>query len=149
MYFWRTGQLASDIKLKGIGEAEKKNYYLAATIVTLASIFILSLSAQKNTYAALLEFVCIITISIIGITITFATNKGNDGIDYIGRIVSLSFPLTIKIVLFGFIFGFFAGFFSAITKNAAFLPWSLSLFTVVIQAWYFWRLNVHLKFINA
>jgi hypothetical protein len=149
VYFWKTGQLASEIKQKGIEENDKKNYYLATTIVTLASMFIVSISAQKKIYVSLLEFACVLIISIIGIKTTFSTNKGNSGVDYIGRMVSLSFPLLIKLILFGFVFGFIVGFSAAINGNVAFVPWSVSLFTVVLQIWYFWRLNIHLKYINA
>jgi hypothetical protein len=152
VYYWKTGQLASEIKNTGLEEATKKNYYLATTIVTLASIFVISVSSQKNLIFATLEFTAIILVSIIGIKITFTTNKGNSGIDYVGRMVALSFPLLIKLILFGIIFGLTIGFYAGFSKNTAlsnFLPWASSLVAVVIQIWYFWRLNIHLRHINA
>lgn len=150
MYFWKTGKLASDIKTVGIEEAVKMSYYLATTIITLImSMLVIALSPQKDIYSALVECISLIIISILGIKITFASNKGNLGIDYIGRVVALSFPLSIKMLFFGFIFGFVLGLYVEMSKNTAFMPWATSLSTVIIQMWYFWRLNIHLRFINA
>jgi len=63
------------------------------------------------------ESIVIVTITIIGINVTFKTNGENDSSDYVSRMVMLGLPIFIKIVAFTFLVGIFAGIFSASDKE--------------------------------
>lgn len=149
MFFWNTKQLATIIKQEGLSEHIRMNYYLATSIFSALSIYMTVLIPRNNTYAVLVEAASILLILIFGIKITFSSNKGKDGSDYVGRMIALSFPLLIKALVIGLVFGVIIGIYSGYTGNKNVNDWPITISTIAIQAWYFWRLNLHIKFINS
>ncbi|MDL1964271.1 MAG: hypothetical protein LWW98_08070 [Deltaproteobacteria bacterium] len=149
MYFWKTKQLAAFIKDAGLTENIRKNYYLATSILMLISIYLIALSPPKNYYAIIVEAVSALAITIIGIKTTFSANNGEKGSDYVGRMIVLSLPLVIKILVIGFLFGLIVGVYIGISGNSDVESWATMILSISLQAWFFWRLNIHLKCINA
>ena len=149
MYFWKTTQLAADIKNNKVSEKSKMYYYLLLTSLSniMAYEFLMELSYDMT--AALSELLLTFLVIIIGTLVTFNTNKGEGGVDYIARVVMLGLPISIKIIalmLALFIF----------LSEIIFYYWAYDLLTdtfisigvVLASVLMFYRLNVHLKFIN-
>ena len=149
MYFWKTAQLAADIKNNKVSEKSKMYYYLLLTSLSniMAYEFLMELSYDMT--AALSELLLTFLVIIIGTLVTFNTNKGEGGVDYIARVVMLGLPISIKIIalmLALFIF----------LSEIIFYYWAYDLLTdafisigvVLASVLMFYRLNVHLKFIN-
>jgi len=149
MYFWKTKTLASDIKSGNFSEKDRKNYYLATSILVAISLYLGYLEPPTNFYPVLIEVIGIIAVIIIGINITFKSNNGNDGQDYLGKMTALSLPLLIKLIIISLVFGIVIGIVFGSVGNKGIQEWLMSLFIILIQIVFFWRLNVHIKSINT
>lgn len=149
MYWWNTKKLAEDIKSGEFSEQQRKSYYIGTTILGLLAVYIITAAPAADPVATLIEAASVIAISILGINITFKTNRGNEGRDFIGRSLVLSFPLIIKILIFGIFYGFAIEIAIEILQSESFNTWAMLPFGILIQIWYFWRLNVHLKALNT
>jgi hypothetical protein len=151
MYFWKTDELARAIKEDKVSELEWKNYYLAASVFLLISIYLGALAPRTGGIPLLLlEAALIIAITVVGINITFKTNQLGTGGNYIARVTALGFPILIKIFLLGLLGGIISGILAGTQVFAESSPQILiSLISVLAQLFFFWRINHHLKFINT
>ena len=109
--------MANSIKENAITKETKKNYYLVASLLATIATYIASIYGVEDKMVTLSESIVIVTITIIGINVTFKTNGENDSSDYVSRMVMLGLPIFIKIVAFTFLVGIFAGIFSASDKE--------------------------------
>lgn len=148
MYFWNTKALAQDIKNDNLTDYDWKNYYLTGSLIITLSMSLTSLSPQENITASLVGLILLIGIVIFGVSITFNTHQfsGNCKGNYISKMTALAVPITFKLFAFAFIIGLFLGIAKA--QNEAFMVWGSVVISVLVQAIFFWRLNVHLKDIN-
>jgi len=148
MYWWNTRHLARNLKENLLSEYDKMKYFLATSLLVTLGIYLSYFDARNSYTAILTEALLMILIIIFGIRRTFKTNNGNEGSEYIVRMTCLSFPILIKLFVLGFILGLVLGIASVgveIVKN----DWITLIFSVSFEALYFWRLNIHLKHINA
>ena len=99
MYFWKTDQLAADIKNNKVSEKSKMYYYL----LIMASYNIVTYQYLADftvdTTIAIIEMVVTTLIVIIGTFITFKTNNSRGGSDYIARVIMLGLPISIKLIV--------------------------------------------------
>lgn len=150
MYIWKTRSLADDIKNNNIRANDWKNYYLAISIFSLFGIYLIKLSPQENVSAILVEFIIMIGIFVTGITHTYKTNKGDEGIDYIPRITALTLPILVKIVLLVILV---LSLTDLLAQPLSFyqktLEWRTSIVNILVQSTLFWRINISLKYINS
>ena len=149
MYFWKTAKLASDIKDKNFAENDRKNYYLATSVLMLLGMYLGYLNQLKNMYAVVFEIIGVIFVTIMGVNITFKSNKSNDGSDYLGRMTALSFPLSIKLFLVSLLPGVILVISIELVLTEVMESWIMSSFIILAQAVFFLRLNVHIKNINT
>lgn len=150
MYIWKTASLASDIKNDSVEISEWKKYYLALSIFMTLALYLTALTPREDMLSMLVEVIIMIGILIFGIQATYQSNLGDSGVDYIARMTALSFPLTIKFFLVSLLFGAVIGVLSgmALLPESA-MSWIMVGFAAVVQAAFFWRLNCHIKSINA
>jgi len=152
MYFWKTQQLADDIKNNKISEKGKMHYYLVMMVlfnIAASSSFLVEGVGAVNTTLAVSEMLLVIMVVIIGILITFKTNNGESGVDYIARATMLSLPIGVKIFAFTMMF-------DIVLFEAVYYYWDfdvlsdlfISLQVVLISMLLYWRINTHLKYIN-
>ncbi len=150
MYFWKTLALSDDIKNDALTENDWKQYYLAGSIFVSISMYLVTLTPRSDTSILLVEAIATVGVLIFGINITFDTNQEGGSSNYVARITALSFPLLVKIFLLSLLVGVMLGIAGELSSlPAAFLEWSISIFTIMIQMVYFWRLNEHLRYINS
>lgn len=150
MYIWKTDLLSSEIKEHTLTEKDWKNYFLASAILITLSMYMLQTLPRTNMISLMVEAILMIVITFIGINIAFKSNQKNKGTNFVARITALSFPLSIKIIAASFVFGIILGFLNEMdpisTENE---EWAYTAFTVVIQIIFFWRIKVHLTYINS
>ncbi|MBL4881590.1 MAG: hypothetical protein JKX82_09730 [Oleispira sp.] len=152
MYFWKTQDLAKKINDGSLSEEDKKNYYIVISIITIASLYIAIGGGTTDGIATLTECILSIAITALGINVTFKSNKGNEGNDYIARVAILSVPITVKLFVFGILAGLVGGIIAGIIggeESADLGQWSMVFISIVLQVIFFWRLNVHLSSINT
>jgi len=150
MYIWKTESLATDIKNNNVGAGELKNYYLTLSIFMTITMYITAISPRENMLMVLVELIALIGILIFGVSITYQSNKGDEGVDYISRMTILSLPITVKV----FSVSLFVGIVCGILGEALKLPddvieWLMVGFVILIQIVFFWRLNCHIRYINT
>lgn len=150
MYIWKTAALATDIKNNSIGTNEWKKYYLAVSIFMTLAMYLTALTPRENMVAVLVEAIAAVGILIFGVSITYQSNKGDSGSDYIQRMTALTFPISIKIFLLSLLAGVLIGVLSEVASlSDTVLEWLMVVFVTVIQVIFFWCINVHIKHINA
>ena len=150
MYIWKTDKLSSDIKENTLTEKDWKDYFLASAILISLSMYMIQTLPRTNMLSLMVEAILMIAITVIGINIAFNANHENKGTNFVARITALSFPLSIKIIATSFVFGIILGFLNEMdpisTENE---EWAYTAFTVLIQILFFWRIKVHLTYINT
>jgi hypothetical protein len=150
MYIWKTDKLASEIKENTLSEKDWKDYFLASAILITVSMYMLQTMPRTNMFLLMIEAILMIAITVIGINIAFNANQENSGTNFVARITALSFPLSIKIIATSFVFGIILGFLNEMdpisTENE---EWAYTAFTVLIQILFFWRIKIHLTYINT
>lgn len=148
MYFWKTEKLATELKADALTEHAKKNYYIGTSAITLIGIYLAIISGTTNVSMTLIEGLLMLTVTVLGINLTFKTNKGKD---YITRMVVLSFPLFIKLYTAALVAGLIIGVLTSMNNSQIepFTPSLTLLISVGVQLIYFWRLNIHLSKISS
>jgi hypothetical protein len=155
MNYWKTNEIVESIINDSISEAEKKNYYIGVSLITVAGMYLAINQGTTNGMVTVIEFLLISCTIIIGVNITFKSNSGVEGKDYISRIVLLSFPILIKVYVLALLIGFGAGVVIGIMKLGGAESefelglWFSPILSVLAQVFYFWRISVHLKIINT
>ena len=150
MYYWKTDRLAEKLKNNDLTQAEYRSYYIATSVLFSIGYYLTLLEPQVTLYAVIFEAIGGILVTIIGLNIIFRVNGGNSGNSYLNRVVSLSFPLFIKMVV--------ASFVSAVlleslremgSVNSEQMDWLYSASVILLQIAFFWRIKVHVQYINA
>jgi len=113
-------------------------------------VYLAVLTPRENMVSVLVEAILMIGILIVGVGITYQSNQGDDGIDYISRMTALSFPVLIKMLLISVLGGIIIGVLSvAGSFSEELVEWCFVLFAVIIQVLFFLRINIYIKPINA
>lgn len=150
MYIWKTNKLSTDIKENNLTEKDWKQYFLAGGVLVILAMYLLQTSVRVNMMSLLVEGLLMLVITIVGINITFNTNHDNSGTNFVARITALSFPLSIKLIVVSFFYGILIGVANEISPfSVENQEWAFAIFTITIQAIFFWRINVHLLYINT
>jgi hypothetical protein len=150
MHYWNTKKLAAEIKAGVLSETDRKNYYIGSSVITVIAMNMAIIAGAENKYYAIATAVLSLFIIVFGINLTFKANGGNEGRDYIARVLILSFPLFIKIYVLAVLASIvlMVPVYMISGNNPMVVEWISLLISVAIQIIYFWRLNVHLKEIN-
>jgi len=158
MYIWNTKRLASDIKDNNIGEKAKLFYYLIFGVFAsfgLKSVLPDSWSdTDCNSSDCLIDFLLVVLIFIIGALITFRSNKGEGGSDYIARVIMLSVPICIKfnvlllLILAILLPSVMNNPFSIRSANSLEIAANIKDILPLMYIVMFWRINFYLKSIN-
>jgi hypothetical protein len=149
MYLWKTESLAKEIKENLLSTNDWKKYYLFGSLFVMGVMYLNMFSPKRSITAVLVEVIYMIGIFIYGINKTYKTNKGDAGVDYISRMTALTIPISIKLMVLALGYGIVSGIVNeTLAIPAAFNEWEMVILTCFIQTLSFWRINVHLKFIN-
>ncbi|ENW91946.1 MULTISPECIES: hypothetical protein [Acinetobacter] len=159
MYFWNTKKLIEDLKNDRLSEQNYKNYYLISSVFMFIIMFAMRLSpivdVVQNTIDALLNII----IFIIGVNFCFKANGGNQGKQFLSRLICLCLPIGIRFILAYFllilciIFAFIvtARFIDSTQIPALIAPyqkWVMLIISIFMQVMMYWRFCVALKAIS-
>jgi hypothetical protein len=147
---WETGKLAEEIKNKSLTQNDIKNYYLTISLIGLINGYFAILEIPEAFSNALIfEAVSSIFITIIGLDVIFNANLGNQGTDYINRVVLLSFPLLIKVILISSLFVIAFGAAGELDNYLIRDGWVVAIYSVITQIVVFWRIKIYIQYINS
>ena len=150
MYIWKTVSLADDIKNNAVEQNEWKKYYLTMSIFMTLVMYLTALSPRGDLAVVLIEAITVTGIVIYGVNFTYQSNNGDIGVDYIPRMTALSLPILVKLFLLSLFIGVLTGILSEVfLLSAVIIDWFMAGCVAVIQAIFFWRISIHLKYINA
>jgi len=151
MYLWKTKNLAIRLKEDSLTQVEKKNQYIAMTVFTTIFMYIAIIGGGSDINLAVIEALLACVFAILGLNYLFSSNGGENGVRFIERVVLLSLPILIKVFLATFLVSIVFGFIAVAIGQAAlaesYLP--ILLLNLSLQLVYYWRVNVHLNFINT
>ncbi|MBI5248339.1 MAG: hypothetical protein HY912_02490 [Desulfomonile tiedjei] len=113
MYWWNVSKLAEDFREGRVEEKERFKYFLATSIVWALGAQPFFYYGQTFKIAHVISAAVFVTVTIIGITVCYRANRTGDNTDFVGRMICLSWPISIKlavlfstivVILFGVIF---------------------------------------------
>jgi hypothetical protein len=99
MYWWNVAKLAEDFREGRVEEKERFKYFLATSIVWCigAQPFFYYGSAFK--IADLIYAAVGLTVTISGTVLCYRANRSGDNSDFIGRMICLSWPISIMLAV--------------------------------------------------
>ncbi|EKO3805080.1 hypothetical protein NTE05_002285 [Vibrio harveyi] len=148
MYIWKTSKLSEELRDNKVPDSDWIKYALIFLIFYTVTPYLMILAPYASNEAMITEAVGILVVSIFGVGVTYRTNN-RDGKTYILRSIALSIPLSFRFVALSVLVGMAIVSFDFGDQHY-FIIELLSTFSVIaLQALYFWRLNVHLKYINS
>lgn len=126
-----------------------KNYYLATSIFTSAIYYFATLAPSENFLALAIEAIGTVVVTILGINAVFKANGGSRGVRFLEKIVLISFPLLIKVFVFGLAAGILIVVLRGSGSNNSETGWFTAITGIAVQIVFFWRLVVHVRNTNA
>ena len=159
MYFWNTNKLIDDLKNERLADRDYKNYYLVSASVTCLMMFSMRFSPVVDVVPSIIDIVISLIMLIIGMNRCFAANGGNNGTQFLNRLICLFLPIGVKMLLAYLLFFIFIviGFiFSARFIDVNQIPelikpyqgWVTLFLSIFMQVIMYWRFCVALKKIN-
>ena len=149
MYFWKTKLLVDDLRNNSMEANSLKNYYLASSLLLTVGFYLSSIQPRENLAALATEAIATIALTILGLNAAFHANGGSVGVNFLNKVVSISFPLLIKVLVAGLALGVGLGIMESSGAGHATREWIQSIGTTVITAVMYWRLAVHIRGTNA
>lgn len=146
MYFWNIKKLKKDLK-KGLSQQQQFAYLLASTI-TLS----ISMIPWNNTEAWEVYFAIVMgVITVLGTMQMYLINRGSKGRDFLPRLVSLGWVVSIRWVVLvliplSLLFGIALELFVGVPEEPGILD--LSFFSL-LYVWFFWMLGQQFKEVAA
>jgi len=100
MYFWKVDDLVADFRENKVTAKEEVKYMICwCCIASLVSWSEMTVPTQYNVFDfAGFYFSCFL--SVLGVYICYKINSAGDGKDFIVRIICISIPVLIRIVVF-------------------------------------------------
>ncbi|OBY75394.1 hypothetical protein [Acinetobacter gyllenbergii] len=159
MYFWNTKKLIDDLKNDRLTEQNYKNYYLISSAFMLIMMFAMRFAPIDDVLPNLIDAVLSIIILIAGVNFCFKANGGNQGKQFLNRLICLFLPIGVRFILVYlllftvFILAFIvtARFIDATQIPALIEPyqkWVGFSISVIMQVMMYWRFCVALRAIS-
>jgi hypothetical protein len=102
MYWWNVRQLAQELRAGQVDEKERFKYFLATSIAWTLVAQPFFYYGETFKVADVVSGVLALTITVIGTVLCYRVNKRGDNTDFIARMICLSWPIGIKLVMLGF-----------------------------------------------
>ncbi|KIP74397.1 membrane protein [Vibrio harveyi] len=152
MYIWKTSKLSEELKDNKVPDSDWIKYALIFLIFYTVTPYLMFLAPYVSNEVMITEAMGILVVSILGVVVTYRTNN-RDGKTYILRSIALSIalsiPLSFRFVALSVLVGMAIVSFDFGAQHYFIVELLSTLSVIALQALYFWRLNVHLKYINS
>jgi hypothetical protein len=99
MYWWNVSQLAQDFQEGRVEEKERFKYYLAYSISTALVINTSVYVCQSFKILYLMSAAAAVTITVAGTILSYRANRSGDDTDFIARMICLSWPIGIRVLV--------------------------------------------------
>ncbi|KHF78017.1 hypothetical protein PJ15_1074 [Acinetobacter sp. neg1] len=159
MYFWNTKKLIDDLRNNRLTEQNYKNYYLVSSVFMLIMMFAMRFAPVDGELPNLIDAVLSTIILIVGINFCFKANGGNQGKQFVSRLICLFLPIGIRFILAYFllflslilVFILTARFIDSTQILVLITPyqkWGMLIISILMQVMMYWRFCVALKAIH-
>lgn len=155
MYLWSVKRLIEDIRLGEVTETQYKNYYIASSLLVLFGYLMLNLSAEIKPTIALASFVLQLGLLVSWVNAIFKANGGEQGKDFLKRVIALYLPVAIQTMLLFIAIGIvievvFPLLINNMDENAQNHLNSIKdlIFEVIVSTCIYWRIHKAIKLIN-
>lgn len=143
MYFWNIDKLKSDFKEGLVTEKSILHYLIAYTILVGIALIPFGDTNQFDVLTA----ISLIPVSIIGIQYAYASNNGEQGSDFLAKYFAIGWVISVRfiaaIIPLMFVIGLTFAVFNLEYSESSTI-WH-TLFEVIVSAFLFWRIAVHIK----
>ena len=103
MYFWNIKSLATDISSNKLSEYEKFKYFIAFMIIIELSLELSYWLTPTESSYEYIQSISTVIINILGVIWCYKVNSQIDNKEFFERFICLSFPITIKLLVWFFI----------------------------------------------
>ena len=115
----------------------------------MVSFYLSSLQPRENLAALFAEAMGTLAVTIVGLNAAFNANRGSEGVSFLNKVVSISFPLLIKVLVAGLALGIGLEVMGSVGVSQATREWFQSIVTTAIMAGMYWRLIAHVRSTSA
>ena len=154
--YFHTKKLVVDLIENRVGEKESCQYLVANTVLYTILLYYSVVIGAKLGFLYVIELIIVILISILGLMKTFEINGGESGQQFLVRVNSLSFPLTLKISTLSIALSWVSYFLlpKVITYDTLKTPekayeFLIFLWAPVFTFIFYWRLQTHFQAIMS
>lgn len=149
VYFWKTRLLVDELAKGPLEERTLQRYYLATAVFVSVCYYIGSLAPRDNLYALAVEAFGVLVATIVGLNAAFAANGGSSGTRFLEKVVSISFPLLMRVLAAAIAPGLVVAVLEAAELTTIQGEWFTSIEIVAFQVVFFLRLVAHVRKTNA
>ncbi|AFM22864.1 hypothetical protein [Desulfomonile tiedjei] len=148
MYWWNVSKLAEDLREGRVQEKERFKYYIAAILMYSIVLELAPFFPETFNMVEFISSAVGVIITIAGTILCYRVNRNGDNTDFIGRMICLSWPVSIKIgVLFSAIFIVTKTLFHATFGiDANFRP-VVAAFDMPLEVFFYWLLYKYVKLV--
>ncbi|MCH7312858.1 hypothetical protein [Acinetobacter sp. ANC 3882] len=159
MYFWNTKKLIEDLRNGRLSEQNYKNYYLISSVFMFIIMFAMRLSPIVDIVPNLIDALISIIILIIGVNFCFNANGGNQGKQFLNRLICICLPIGVRFLLAYILIMVFIIIAFVVTAKfieptqipaliAPYKHWVMFFISILMQVMMYWRFCVALKAIS-
>lgn len=153
MYFWNIKALAEQLRKNLLSQRQKAMYYMAVSILgVLATTIPLLIFGAWDSPSGLLGTLCCVPVIAVGVPKMLRVNGGDDGRDFLERLIVLSFPVTVRTLIAYWSFYLIVllgGMISRMIPEGSFDAIAFLMKPAYLLAW-FWQMSIGFQaIINA
>jgi len=149
MYLWNTKALATKLKSGELSQAERFKYLFLSVIMfaLLGEVASCVGSIRPPAVIKITESVIVLIIIIGGTLLCYKANKRGDNKEFADRYICLGIPIFLKLAAL-LISVYIVYAIVAFDKFTDSIIWVDVLFTVLLEALFYWRLSKHIGWVS-
>jgi hypothetical protein len=147
--------MRESLRNDAISQSDELNCMLISVLLSICYLYVYGFFGIKLEGNSLLAFAFAISTNYLGICLTYQSNGGEQGRDFLRRAIVLSVPLNISALALQLVLVGIAWFaFPYLHREVEFADpswvWQLTLLVIfnVIVIWYWWRMRLHMTQIS-
>jgi hypothetical protein len=99
MYWWNVSQLAEDLREGRVEEKERFKYYIAFIVLDGVVVELARYYPKTFNMMQVISSAAVVIIAVAGTILCYRANRSGDNTDFIGRVICLSWPIGIKLLV--------------------------------------------------
>lgn len=152
MYFWNSDRLAEELRAGTVSEWERAKYYLVFTGLMATAVELLQYDPEPVSAPAVTLSVVNVLAACLGSLAAYRINRMGDNRDFVGRIICLSLPVGLRVLVAGLVAalalgicvgGLAPGLADHFLSDS--ISWPDTVFYSGITVLLYWRLCLHIS----